>query len=130
MAIKAFQLSTLLSFKRLFFFTCDCLTIQQFLDIWNIKSRNIGVSLPNVLSSREDLLCDLGGDGDAGLADQGPEQPAHGPEVLHVDGAQLRHAPVLPVEVVLALLVGVRQHGVGCTEFFEFLCCLLVSWIL
>ena len=109
MAIKAFQLSPLLSVERLFFpiSTCNCLTIQQFLDIWYIKARNIGVSLPNVLSSREDLLCDLGGDGDAGLADQGPEQPAHGPQVLHVDGAQLRHAPVLPVEVVLALLVGV-----------------------
>ena len=95
------------------------------------------------------LLRDLGGHGDAGLADEGPEESAHGAQVLDVDGAQLGHADqsevsiascelsanhsspaVLAVEVVLPLLVGVRQHGVRGAQLLELLSCLLITRVL
>ena len=45
------------------------------------------------------LLRDLGGHGDAGLADEGPEESAHGAQVLDVDGAQLGHADQSEVSI-------------------------------
>ena len=57
------------------------------------------------------LLCDLCGDGDAGLADEGAEEAPDRAQVLDVDRAQLRHRSLLTVKVVLPLLFQGEGRG-------------------
>ena len=115
------------SFKIL---TRHSLPIEEFFHRWNIKAGDLGVPLAYVLSCGQNLLGDLCGDRDPCFTDESPEEPPHRAEILHVDGAQLGHAALLAVEVVLPLLVGVRQHRVGRAELLELLGSLLVTRVL
>ena len=65
--------------------TRDRLAVQELLHWRNVKPGHIGVTLANVLSSSQDLLCYLRGDWDPGFTDQSSEESAHSPEVLDVN---------------------------------------------
>ena len=83
-----------------------------------------------MLSSRQNLLGDLRGDRDSCFTDESSEEPADSPEILNIDAAQLSHAALLAVQVVLPLLVGIRQHRVGRAQLLELLRGLLVARVL
>ena len=112
------------------FLTRHGLPIEEFFHRWNVKAGDIGVPLPYVLSSSQNLLGDLRGDRNPCFTDQSSEKPADSPEILNIDGAQLSHAALLAVKVVLPLLVGIGQHRVGRAQLLELLGSLLVTRVL
>ena len=110
--------------------TSHSLPIEEFFHRWNIKAGDLGVPLAYVLSSGQNLLGDLRWDRDSCFTDESPEESADSPEILNIDAAQLSHAALLAVQVVLPLLVGIRQHRVGRAQLLELLGGLLVTGVL
>ena len=112
------------------FLTRHSLPIEEFLHRWNIEPGDLGVPLPYMLSGGQNLLGDLRGDRNPCFTDESSEKSADSSEILDIDGAQLSHAALLAVQVVLPLLVGIRQHRVGRAELLELLGSLLVTRVL
>ena len=92
------------------------LAIYQVLHRRDREPWHLRQAISDVLRRCQNLLRDLRGDRDAGLADERPEEPAHRAQVLHVDRAQLSHRSLLSVQVVLPLLFQERENKCKCRD--------------